>query len=186
LSPTFRASLDRIDRALTRLGEPSLVDALVGGEPLVTARRAQPALFAVQSALVALWAAWGVAPACVIGHSLGEYAAACAAGVWEPEDALALVLERARLMDDLAERGSMWAVQLAAPRASAVLAVHPGVAVAVHNGPDDLVVSGADAALEPALDALRAAGGRGRRLDVTHAFHSPPMDPVLAPLQRVA
>jgi len=185
-SPIFRAELERIDRALTRRGEPSLVDALAGGDALATARRAQPALFAVQSALVALWAAWGVAPVCVIGHSLGEYAAACAAGVWEVEDALALVLERARLMDELAERGSMWAVQLAAPRASAVLGAHPGVAVAVHNGPDDLVVSGADAALGPALDALRAAGGRVRKLDVTHAFHSPQMDPVLAPFERFA
>ncbi|HKE19326.1 MAG TPA: beta-ketoacyl synthase N-terminal-like domain-containing protein [Kofleriaceae bacterium] len=188
-SPAFRAALDRLDRALLSMGEPSLhetlaADASAGAARV--ARRAQPALFAFQISLAAQWAAWGIAPHAVLGHSLGEYAAACVAGVCSAEDALRLVVERARLMDDLAPAGSMWAVQLDEASLRALIEAHPAVSLAAHNGPEDLVLSGSDDALGPAIAALRSTGARVRRLEVTHAFHSAQMDPVLAPLERAA
>jgi len=184
-SPTFRASMESFSRMLVALGEPPLDDAM-SADVVVrsSARRAQPALFAVQMSLVALWKALGVRPSGVLGHSLGEYAAACTAGLVSSECGLALVVARARLMDELAAPGSMWRVQLDEARMSEALRAHPRVSIAAHNGPDDLVISGSDEALAPLLEALRADGIRVKRLDVTHAFHSEQMQPVLDAFQR--
>jgi acyl transferase domain-containing protein len=188
-SPVFAATMERLDRTLVALGEPSLLHAIACHDALAghgSARHAQPALFALQAALVDVWRAWGITPSAVIGHSLGEYAAAYAAGIWTAEEALALVVERARLLDKLTAAGSMWTVQLDERQLAAQLHAHPDVAVAAHNGPDGFVVSGADTAVLPLVEALRGEGTRVRQLEVTHALHSPVMDPLLDRFARAA
>ena len=120
----------------------------------------QPALFALEYALAELWASWGVVPDIVLGHSVGEYAAACVAGVMSLEDGLALIAERARLMQSVQRHGKMAVVFAPQDRVARADCGHAAatVVVAVINGPENTVISG-DAA------AVDAAGGevRGRR-----------------------
>ncbi|HEU4535513.1 MAG TPA: beta-ketoacyl synthase N-terminal-like domain-containing protein, partial [Polyangiaceae bacterium] len=129
-SDVFRGALERCDELLRpRSGRPLrdvLYPAPGAPELLADARYAQPALFALQYALVELWRSWGVEPAAVFGHSLGEYAAAWAAGVLALPDALALVVERARLRHDLGAGGAMAAVMADEARVAPVLAAHAG------------------------------------------------------------
>ncbi len=187
-SPAFRDSLERLSRTIEALGEPpfEILTDPTAAMPR-SARRVQPLLFAVQTSLAAMWGAWGVQPVAVIGHSLGEYAAACVAGVLQPDAALALVLERARLMDAHAlPGGAMWAVQTSVETLEAVLAKHVDVSLAAHNGPSEFVIAGLEDSLVPALRDLSSKGARTRQLDVTHAFHSACMDPVLDEFQAFA
>jgi acyl transferase domain-containing protein/acyl carrier protein len=133
---------------------------------------AQPAVFVIDHALATLWRSWGIQPAAVIGHSLGEYAAACAAGILSLEDALALVAGRAKLIQAL-PGGAM----LAASAGPDALRPHlgPGVAVATVNAPGLTVLAGPDDAIAEVERRLTAAGIVARRLPTTHAFHSPMM-----------
>jgi acyl transferase domain-containing protein/aryl carrier-like protein len=139
---------------------------------------AQPALFVVEHSLAGLWMDRGVRPRAMLGHSLGEYVAACLAGVFSLEDALALVAERGRLMQTL-PAGAMLAVAL--PEAEIAPLLSPELSLAAVNGPARAVVSGP----EPAIAALEAElarrGTAGRRLHTSHAFHSGMMDGILAP-----
>jgi acyl transferase domain-containing protein len=139
-------------------------------------RWAQPALFTVGYALARLWMSWGIRPAAMIGHSVGECVAATLAGVMDLEDALRLIARRGRLISAL-PRGSMLAV-MATPDVVAPL-VGAEVAIAAVNAPTMLVLSGPDGAIERAEAALAAAGRPARRLHTSHAFHSPMMDPIL-------
>ncbi len=136
----------------------------------------QPALFTIEFALARLWQSWGIRPQAMLGHSLGEYVAACLAGVLSRDDALALVVERARLMQKQPP-GAMLAVRL--PEQELVAQLGPGLSLAAVNAPNLGVASGpvdAIAALEQRL-ALR--GAAGRRLPTSHAFHSAMMEPVM-------
>ncbi|MFI5883475.1 SDR family NAD(P)-dependent oxidoreductase [Streptomyces sp. NPDC051554] len=183
--PVFRQTVDRCEQWLDDLLDRPLTEVLFAAGPsdgadLSSTRYAQPALFAVQFALTRLWASWGIRPDNVLGHSVGEYAAACAAGVLDPRDALRLVAARGRLMAELPGGGAMAAVFADAERVRHALAEHRGaLSVAACNGPQETVVSGAALALDSLLRALESEGVRARRLDVSHAFHSPLMDPVL-------
>ncbi|MBW3570676.1 MAG: FkbM family methyltransferase [Gemmatimonadetes bacterium] len=141
---------------------------------------AQPVVFAVGYALARLWESWGVRPAALIGHSLGEYTAACVAGVMSLQDALELVALRARAIQAL-PGGAMLAVPLS-PGALAPF-LGEGVALAAVNAPELCVLSGTEAAVAHAEAALAAAGHAARRLAATHAFHSPLMRPAA---ERVA
>ncbi|MFL6262221.1 MAG: SDR family NAD(P)-dependent oxidoreductase [Thermoanaerobaculia bacterium] len=188
--PAFRAAVDRCCEILRPLLGLDLRTVLYPppGEMEEAARRleqtalAQPALFVVEHALARLWMGWGVRPRAMLGHSLGEYVAACLAGVFSLEDALALVAERGRLMQSL-PAGAMLAVPL--PEAEiaeiATLLGPGGLSLAAVNGPARAVVSGP----EPEIAALEAElarrGTPGRRLHTSHAFHSGMMDPILAP-----
>ena len=186
-SPTFRTSMEHFDQLLVGWGEPSILGGpALAGPTRDRARRLQPAFFAMQMSLVALWRALGVTPGGVLGHSLGEYAAACTAGLMDADEALRLVVARARLTDDLALPGSMWRVQLGEEQLNLALRAHPGLSIAAHNGPEDCVVSGADDALAPFITSQRGAGIRVTKLEVTHAFHSEQMDPMLQPFRRAA
>jgi acyl transferase domain-containing protein/NADP-dependent 3-hydroxy acid dehydrogenase YdfG len=139
---------------------------------------AQPALFVADYALAKLWQNWGVKPAALLGHSLGEYVAACLAGVYTLEAALELVAARGALMDAL-PAGAMLAVALSENEATA-LAAENGLALAAVNAPGACVLSGPIAAIERIATTLAARGVVARRLETSHAFHSAMMEPMLA------
>ncbi|MEA2692083.1 MAG: hypothetical protein QOJ16_1470 [Acidobacteriota bacterium] len=193
--PRFRSVLERCNDLLEpRLGR-SIVDILDPERPeaalLSEASYLQPALFAVEYALASLWRAWGVEPAAMAGHSVGEIVAACLAGVFSLEDALALVAERGRLVDSLPRRGRMATVFAGEGRVAEELAflghgADGDLVIAAVNGPAQVVVAGIDEAVEAALAHFRERGLRARPLAATHAFHSPLLDPILPAFERAA
>jgi amino acid adenylation domain-containing protein len=144
---------------------------------------AQPVLFVVGYALARLWESWGIRPAAVLGHSLGEYTAACVAGVFSLEDALELVAARARAIQSL-PGGAMLAVPLSADALAPYLA--GDVALAAVNAPELCVLAGGDAAIARVEGELADAGHAARRLAATHAFHSPLMQPVAEQVRAIA
>ncbi|WP_055599453.1 type I polyketide synthase [Streptomyces aureus] len=207
--PVFREALDRCDALLRdRLEHPLLsvvfaaegeplaaggesfaagggpVGMAGGSSPIGETRYAQPALFAFEYALARLWLSWGVRPDILLGHSHGEYAAACLAGVLSLEDALTLVHARGRLMQALPESGAMVAVALDEASVAGLLGPHS--AVAVVNGPRSTVISGRVDEIAAACAALAERGVRHRRLDISIASHSPLMRPMLAEFEAVA
>ena len=189
--PTFRRALDRCAEVLAselpRPLLPVLFAEAVDEDWLGQTAYTQPALFALEYALAELWRAWGVTPAAVLGHSVGEYVAACVAGVLEVEDALRLVAARGRLMQELPSGGAM--VVCFAPESVVATAVAAGagrVSIAAVNGPEHVVVSGDGAQVQAIVVALTTQGIRTKPLAVSHAFHSPLMDPILDRFQEIA
>jgi acyl transferase domain-containing protein len=181
-SPVFRAAIDRCAGVLDGVLQRRLVDLLFAGEAgeLEQTGNTQPALFAVEWALAEVWRAWGITPAAVLGHSVGEYVAACVAGVMEVEDALGLIAARGRLMQALAADGAMVAVLAGEGRVAGLVARHAGeVSLAAVNGPESVVVSGRRGAVTAIAETLAAEGVTIRPLAVSHAFHSPLMAPML-------
>ena len=181
--PVFRRALDRCDEILRPflgvplielMGDPTQID-----ETAVT----QPALFALEYALAELWRSRGIEPAAVMGHSVGEYVAACIAGVFSLEDGLMLIAERARLMQALPRNGAMAAVLTSPDRIEPLLL--GGIAVAAYNGPANTVVSGDAADLRVLAGKLEALQFDVRPLPVSHAFHSILMEPMLDEFRTV-
>ncbi len=177
----FRAEVDRCSDLLTaHLGHDlrRLIwpDPDAGVAALQQTWIVQPALFVIEYALARLWISWGIRPQAVIGHSIGEYAALCLAGVMSLADALKLVAARGRLMQEM-PAGSMLAVDL--PESRLVDLEASGLALAGVNAPDRCVVSGPTEAIAAFQQQLEASGQQSRPLHTSHAFHSAMMDPML-------
>ncbi|HEY9738661.1 MAG TPA: acyltransferase domain-containing protein, partial [Trichocoleus sp.] len=193
--PVFRQTLDRcaellapyLDVPLLSLLYPNSASNLAADDRLHQTAYTQPALFALEYALAMLWRSWGIEPAAVLGHSVGEYVAACVAGVMSLEDGLKLIARRGRLMQSLPENGTMAAVF--ADEATVAEAIAPygeTVAIATLNGPQNTVIAGLKTFVEEVLEGLEAKGVRATRLTVSHAFHSPLMDPILNLFEHTA
>jgi acyl transferase domain-containing protein/acyl carrier protein/ribosomal protein S18 acetylase RimI-like enzyme len=146
----------------------------------------QPALFAIEYSLARMLQAWGIDPAAVMGHSVGEYVAACIAGVFSLEDALKLIAARGRLMGALPQDGAMLAVLGPKESLSRALADSAELAIAAFNGPENIVVSGPRKAVDDLAQRFATAGVRAVPLQVSHAFHSPLMEPMIPAFRRVA
>ena len=189
--PVFRAYIDRCSELLKpQLGEDlrDLLYPAVDGEDaarrLSQTRVTQPALFALEFSLAQLWMSWGILPQAMIGHSIGEYVAACVSGVFSLEDGLALVAERGRLMQEL-PCGSMVAIPMA--ESDILPLLNDELVLAAINEPTSCVASGPNPAIEKLEARLSQLGLAHRRLHTSHAFHSRMMEPVLAPFAaRVA
>ena len=154
----------------------------LAGSPLARTAMAQPALFAVELALARLWMSWGLRPAALLGYSLGEYVAACVAGVLSAEDAFRVVAERARLIEGL-PAGAMLAVALREEETTPLLG--DGLSVAAVNGPALTVVSGLPEEVERLARTLAEQGIASRTLPTTHAFHSRTMEPIAGAVREV-
>jgi len=176
--PVFARAFDDAAEALDGHLRLSLRDVMWGGgaKPLDNTEFAQPALFAIEVALAALLRHWGVVADVVLGHSVGEIAAACVAGALSLADAAKVVAGRGRLMAGLPAGGVMVAV--AAGEAEVTPLLTEGVAIAAVNGPNAVVISGAEAPVSAIAEGLARRGRRVHRLAVSHAFHSPLMEPM--------
>lgn len=177
--PVFATAFDEAAAAVDAQLRRPLREAVWGSDAklLDNTEFAQPALFAVEVALAALLRHWGVVPDAVMGHSVGEIAAAHVAGVLSLADAARVVAQRGRLMAGLPEGGAMIAV--AAGEAEIAESLTDGVSIAAVNGPNAVVISGAEAAVTELADRLAERGRRVRRLAVSHAFHSPLIEPMV-------
>ncbi|CAN5135286.1 hypothetical protein BH11PSE11_BH11PSE11_05040 [soil metagenome] len=187
--PAFREVFDRCDAIASALLGESL-KALVfdehASERLDETCFAQPALFAIGCALAAVWRAHGVEPDVVLGHSVGEYAAAVSAGILTLESAMPLVVERGRLMQALPAGGGMLAVRASVDALLPWLTSEPELSLAAENGPSETVVSGPLAALEKLAEKLAKLDIPTQRLSTSHAFHSALLDPMLEALRAAA
>lgn len=186
--PVFANAVAEVDEAMRAHAPWRLLDELQAAESrsrLHETELAQPALFALQTGLQRLWSAWGVAPVGVVGHSAGEIAAACCAGVLDLPTAARLAVVRGRIMQAATGRGRMAAVEVDEARALSWLGSDPALSVAAVNGPRSVVISGDTAALEILLARLAGEGIGHRMLAVNYAFHSAQMEPLRRELERV-
>lgn len=188
---TFREAMERCD-ALFRMfeGGRSLLDVIFPEDDaklLDQTRFTQPALFAIQWSMTEVLRSFGIRPDFVLGHSIGEYAAACAAGVFALDDAMKLVAARGRLIDTCCERGAMVAALQPRERIESIVTRFGAeLAIAAENGPASTVLAGTPAAIAAASEQLKRSGVRFERLAVSHAFHSPLMEPAIEEFARVA
>ncbi|WP_416904852.1 type I polyketide synthase [Micromonospora echinospora] len=186
--PVFRTELDRCAELLAGELDRPLLEVLFpadGTDVLDQTGFTQPVLFAVEWALARLWRHWGVEPDVVLGHSVGELVAACVAGVFSLEDGLRLVAARGRLMQALPAGGSMAAVSLPENEVRPLLD-GTGLVVAAVNGPVETVIAGPADVLDAVRAKFTADGVKTTALHVSHAFHSPLMEPMIPAFRETA
>ena len=179
IEPVFREKIHEIDDILKRYVSWSLVAELNAPEEnsrLAETEVAQPAIFAMQLALAALWKSWGIEPEAVVGHSVGEIAAAHVAGVLSLEDAVRVVYHRSRLMQRVTGQGKMAAIGLSQAQAEALILNYSTLSVGAVNSPQSTVLSGNASSLEEIVASLTEKKTFARMLPVNYAFHSPVMD----------
>jgi amino acid adenylation domain-containing protein/non-ribosomal peptide synthase protein (TIGR01720 family) len=191
LLPTFRQTIDRCDLILRSYLDEPLLNVLYPEpgktSPINETAYTQPALFALEYALAELWQSWGIKPSVVMGHSVGEYVAACVAGVFSLEDGLKLIATRGRLMQSLPQNGEMVAALVSERQVAPVIQPYlQEVAIAALNGPDSVVISGKRSTIRLVVAQLEATGIKTTSLQVSHAFHSPLIEPMLKEFARVA
>ncbi|MEO5753212.1 MAG: SDR family NAD(P)-dependent oxidoreductase [Chthoniobacterales bacterium] len=187
--PVFREAIERCDAALRPWTRFSMLEELGRTEEASQMARTeigQPAIFAMQVALAALWKSWGVEPAAVVGHSVGEIAAACVAGIFSIEEAAHIIALRARLMEECGRgEGTMLAVGLPEEGALALIARHDRtVTISAYNGPRSITLSGPRISLETMAAELEAQGAFARLVKVDHPFHHPLMRPAAEALEE--
>ena len=185
--PEFRKVLDQCAEILkAHLSKPLL--SILWGEDqklLDETEYTQPALFVLEYSLAQLWKSWGIEPQAVMGHSVGEYVAACVADVYSLEDGLKLISKRAKLMQALPRNGSM--VAIAAPLDQVEEAIKRfdfDVSIAAINGLESIVISGLTEKVREVAGQFEAKGVKIKNLNVSHAFHSPLLDPMLGELEK--
>ena len=189
--PTFRRIITQCDDIFQAYTGKSLLAVMYADREdesrLHDTEYTQPALFALEYALAALWKSWGIVPEAVLGHSVGEYVAACVAGVFSLEDGLKLIADRGRLMQSLPPIGAMQVVFASASVVAEAIAPYASeVSIAALNGPDLTVISGAREAVGAVLAHLAQGGYTATPLQVSHAFHSPLMQPILEEFRHLA
>ncbi|UQA57021.1 type I polyketide synthase [Polyangium aurulentum] len=184
--PAFAAALSACDAAVRAHAGWSILDELAADEAsarLTHIDVVQPLLFAMQVALSALWRSWGISPDAVVGHSMGEIAAAHVSGALSLDDAARIVCRRSALLSRVSGRGAMAMVELSLAQAERALEGYEDrLSIAVSNGPRSTVLSGDPAALEAVLERLRVEGVFCRAIKVNVASHSPQMDPLRSDL----
>ncbi len=188
--PLFRRTLDQCDQILRGELERPLLKAIypcVGDESLLDQMAyTQPALFAFEYALAQVWRAYGVEPEAVLGHSTGEYVAACLAGVFSLEEGLKLIAARGRLMQGLPEGGAMAAVSGSLKQVAPILGGYEKeVSVAAINGPFQVVISGLKHAVKDVCERLAGVGIESQYLPIPHASHSPLVEPMMEEFERL-
>ena len=188
-SPTFRTTLDQCDELLRPHLDRPLLSLLYSQEKeeglLDRTMYTQPAMFALEYALYQLWSTWGLEPDFLLGHSVGEYVAACVAGVFSLEDGLKLIAERGRLMQAEPPGGRMVAVGAGEEQVRAAIEPFTAtVSIAAINGPRNVVISGATSGVEDVVSRLAADGVQTKNLKVSHAFHSPLMEPLMGAFEK--
>jgi len=182
----FKQALDECDNVLKPILQLSLLDVIYARQADINQTQfTQPAIFAVEYALANLWMSWGIQPAALLGHSIGEYVAACLGGMISLEDALQLVAIRGKLLQSLPEGGGMASIAASIDVVLPLLQAYPQIAIAAYNSRNSVVISGDQSALQNILAQL-PKHIRTRQLEVSHAFHSPLVEPILAEFQQVA
>jgi malonyl CoA-acyl carrier protein transacylase len=194
--PLFRQILEQCDNILRSYLETPLLEVLYPSlsEPTANDSRlnktsyTQPALFALEYALAQLWQSWGIKPTVVMGHSIGEYVAACVAGIFNLEDGLKLIAARGRLMQTLCEEGKMLAVSIDEAQITEIIQLHhqQEISIAALNGPENVVIAGPSQSIELIEEILSNQGIKTKLLSTSHAFHSLMMEPMLSEFAQVA
>ncbi|NET25422.1 type I polyketide synthase [Okeania sp. SIO1I7] len=192
--PTFHKIIDQCNEILKKYLEIPLLEVIYPKEAQKSSTSlidqtayTQPALFAIEYALGKLWESWGIKPSVVMGHSVGEYVAACIAGVFSLEDGLKLIAIRGRLMQQLPSGGEMVSVMASESLVTeAIKEYNSQVTIAAVNGPESIVISGESKAIGNICNKLESDGIKTKQLQVSHAFHSPLMEPILTEFEEVA
>ncbi len=186
--PTFRHALEECDRLLQPYLEKSLLEVLYSDSSLLDQTAyTQPALFAIEYALYKLWQSWGIKPDGVLGHSVGEYVSACVAGVYSLEEGIKLIAERGRLMQSLPQKGAMAAIFAPIETVKSVISPYGDqVEIATINSSENIVISGDQEAINQIKADVESQSIEVRPLQVSHAFHSGMMQPILAEFKVIA
>ncbi|NEQ40369.1 MAG: SDR family NAD(P)-dependent oxidoreductase [Okeania sp. SIO3I5] len=188
--PTFRKILNQCNEILKKYLEVPLLEVLYSESSsslLDQTAYTQPALFSIEYALAKLWESWGIKPNVVMGHSVGEYVASTIAGVFSLEDGLKLIAMRGKLMQKLPSGGEMVSLLASESQVTEAIGEYSSqVTIAAINGPESIVISGESEAIVSVCSKLEAMGVKTKKLQVSHAFHSPLMEPMLAEFAAVA